>query len=331
MIGFFDLRPKEKTFLHKKFGDDHFYSEHEINQAPEGALVKLDTVCVFVNSSINREIISLLQSCDHITTRSTGTDHIDTDAAAEQGMSVSRVPSYGPHTIAEFTFALLLSVTRKVAEAYHQVRDHGTFTFTGLRGVDLLGKTIGVVGTGDIGSHVVQIADGFGMDIYAYDLQEKEELQKKYDVQYVESVERMLPELDVLTLHVPYTKETHHMIDSSALRKLPDTAYLINTARGGLVDTASLAESLQDKQLAGAGLDVLAHEDKLRQGQKLDTNEILQNSDQMFADYKLIGFDNTVVTPHIAFYTEESEQEILQTTTKNIRSFYQDDEPAYSA
>lgn len=330
MIGFFELRSAEKDFFRDEFGSDHFYSEDPIHQISIDTLADLDTVCVFVGSEIDQDIVDILEDCGHITTRSTGTDHIDTNAAHENNIAVSHVPSYGPQTIAEFTFGLLLSVSRKVARAYHQLRSHGEYSLEGLRGVDLYGKTIGVVGTGDIGSHVVKIADALGMDIMAFDVEERADLKKEHDVKYADSLERMLPGLDVLTLHVPHNENTHHLVDEAALKKLPDTAYLINTARGGLVDTRALAEALVDNDIAGAGLDVLAKEEKLREGKELDANQITKGSGQLLADYKLIGLNNTVVTPHIAFYTQESELQILETASKNIRSFYENTKPVHA-
>lgn len=327
MIGFFELRQAEKTFFQDEFGSEHYYSEKPIQQVPRSVLSDLDTVCVFVNSTVNQETVNQLKSCSHIATRSTGVDHIDKVAARDAGISVSHVPSYGPQTIAEFTFALLLNLTRQVASAYHQLRSHGEYSFEGFRGLDLHGKTIGVVGTGDIGSHVVQIADGFGMDIKAVDKQERSDLKDQHGVQYVDSFEGMLPELDVLTLHVPLTEETHHLVDKTAQEMLPDTAYLINTARGELIDTRALAQALVGGNLAGAGLDVLAREEKLREGKELTAVEITEESDELLADYKLIGLDNAIVTPHIAFYTRESESQILETTSENIRSFQSGGEP----
>lgn len=331
MIGFFELRPAERDFLHDEFGDNHIYSEQPISQVSQYTLADLDTACVFVNSDVDQEIITMLESCDHIATRSTGTDHIDVDAADGQGIVVSRVPSYGPHTIAEFAFGLLLSVTRKVADAYHQQRSHDTFSLTDFRGIDLRGKSIGIVGTGDIGAHVARIADGFGMEIYAYDVKQSDELAEKYGVRYVKSLQDMLPKLDVLTLHIPHTKETHNIIDRAEIDALPDTAYLINTARGGLVNTKALAQALEAGSLSGAGLDVLTQEGRLRTGQELNDDAAAEESEEILADYKLIRSQNAVVTPHIAFYTEESEQEILQTTSENIRSFRQNGEPVYTA
>lgn len=330
MIGFFELRQDEKAFFRDEFGSEHYYSEKPIQQVPSDVLPNLDTVCVFVGSTLDQNLLDSLESCSHIATRSTGFDHIDKVAAHEAGISVSHVPSYGPQTIAEFTFALLLNVTRKVAGAYHQLRSHDEYSFEGFRGVDLYGKTIGVVGTGDIGSHVVRIADGFGMDIKAVDKQERSDLKDQHGVQYVDSFEDMLPELDVLTLHVPLTEETHHLVDKTALKMLPDTAYVINTARGELVDTKALAQALVGGNLAGAGLDVLVREEKLREGQELNADEITEESDELLADYKLIGLDNAIVTPHMAFYTRESELQILETVTKNIRSFQNSGKPIHS-
>lgn len=329
MIGFFEVRQEEREQFSDEFGSGHYYSEDPIQGAPPEVLKKLEIASIFVDSEIEKSTISSLRNCKHITTRSTGFDHINVEAAHSEGISVSHVPSYGPETIAEFTFALLLNWTRNVSDAYHRVKSHNNYTWSGLRGMDLKGKSIGIVGTGDIGSQVVKIADGFGMDIHAYDVTRKDQLVTQHEVQYHDTLNEMLPELDVLTLHIPHNEETHHLIDKSTIERLPTDALLINTARGELVDSSSLATALKAGNLAGAGLDVMAKEGRLKNSTNQRPDPSGEGSATLLADRELIDLENVIITPHIAFYTKESEQQIISTTIDNIRTFQNNDQAVH--
>lgn len=330
MIAFFDVRDEEKELLLEVFGDGHLYVPENVEPAYFDQLGEVDTLCVFVTSEINKEVIDAMPTLKHIATRSTGADHIDIAYAKEKGITVSHVPGYGEQTVAEFAFALLLTLSRKIFDAYHQVREQGDYSFEHLRGFDLYGKTFGVVGTGKIGAHVARIAIGFGMNVVAYDISPDKALAKEIGFTYVDSLEDLLRQSDVVSLHVPYVKETHHMLNAETIGMMKDGVYLINTARGELIDTTALIGALKDGSIAGAGLDVLEGERDLKEEAELVqglTKEV--DVQVLLEDHVLIDMPNVVVTPHIGFYTKEAEQEIVETTIENIETFYKDGRPVH--
>lgn len=281
-----------------------------------------DAITVFVNSRLDGDVLAHFPSLRLIVTRSTGYDHIDLDYCRAQGITVSNVPDYGDYTVAEYVFALLLAISRHVPEALERTR-RGDFSQTDLRGFDLRGKALGVVGTGRIGRHTIEIARGFGMDVIAFDLHPDEALADALSFRYSSLVD-VLARADVVTLHVPATPKTHHLISDREFAAMKDGAVLINTARGDIVDVSALVRALADKRLAAAGLDVLPVEPLIR-----DEAEIFRsdgwdpNADahELLASHVLLRFSNVIITPHIAFYTDGALQRILDTTLSNIHAF----------
>jgi D-lactate dehydrogenase len=276
-----------------------------------------EVISVFVASQVTRQMLEKMPRLKLIATRSTGFDHIDMQAATAKGIIVTNVPTYGENTVAEFTFALILALSRKIYPAIKRVHEQGLFSYEGLRGFDLKGKIIGVIGTGKIGARVIKIAQGFEMEVLAYDPHPREDLGIKYA-----TLEDLLKKSDIISIHVPYMPATHHLINEENLKLVKPTAILINTSRGGLVDTMALLTSLKQKQLAGAGLDVLEEE-----GYIIDELNLLKghpNEEQLktiLADHELMQMDNVVVTPHNAFNTQEAMNRILDTTVLNIQAF----------
>ena len=327
MIAFCDVRDAEKMFLIDTFGEEHFYTKDVADASVLKNMTDIETLCVFVTSDVDKKVIDALPNLKHITTRSTGVDHIDVKYAQKKGIVVSHVPGYGEHTVAEFAFALLLTLSRKIFEAYHQVREKGDYSFAHLRGFDLHGKIFGVVGTGCIGAHAARIAQGFGMKVIAYDHSPREDL----NVEYKETLEDMLREADIVSLHVPYIPgKTHHLLNEERLSVMKRGAYLINTARGELIDTTALVRVLKEGHLGGAGLDVLEGERELKEEAELilgDQKEV--DVQTLLEDHILIDMPNVVVTPHLAFYTEEAERQIIETAIKNIDTFNKQGKPAY--
>jgi D-lactate dehydrogenase len=244
-----------------------------------------------------------------IATRSTGFDHIDLAAAKARGITVVNVPSYGENTVAEFAFALILALARRVIDADERVRETGTFSQTDLRGFDLAGKTLGVVGTGRIGAHLIRMAQGFDMKVIGFDAYPNTALAEKLGFPYV-SLPELLAASDIVTLHVPYNQQTHHLINTETITHLKKGSYLINTARGAIVETEALIEALKSETLAGAALDVLEEETKLQEGSALSEEN----------NY-LIAHPRVIVTPHVAFNTLEAVKRILDTTAENIKGF----------
>lgn len=282
-----------------------------------------EIISVFINSEVNSEIITSLPKLQLITTQSTGFDHIDLKFAKEKGIKVANVPSYGSRTVAEFTFGLILNLSRKIFDARKQLLD-GNFDTQELRGFDLCGKTLGVVGTGRIGKNVVKIANGFEMKIVAHDMFPDNEFAKKMSFDYV-NLGELLSRSDIVTLHTPYNESTYHLINKDNIHFFKKGAYLINTGRGELVETGALLGALTSNYLAGAGLDVLESERQLKEkGLMFAKNSDNKDFKTLFENYALINMSNVVVTPHVAFYSEEAEQEIKKTTIENIRCFLND-------
>ncbi len=278
----------------------------------------------FINSQVNKDIIDALPDLKFITTRSTGFDHIDTDYAHSRGILVSNVPVYGENTVAEHTFALILSIARNLKKAHFKASE-GDFSIKDLMGFDLRGKTIGVVGTGHIGLRVIKMAVGFSMKVLAFDPVQNQFLSEVLGFKYVD-FETLLKESDIITLHAPYNKKTHHIINEKNIELIKKGAVLINTARGGLVDTAALTKALDKHILSGAGLDVLEGEDIILEEKQL----LMRKKKDLYDPQKLqlalrncflLQRENVVFTPHIGFYSKEALQRILDTTIHNIMSF----------
>lgn len=281
-----------------------------------------DIISVFVDSRVDSDVISKFPNLKFIATRSTGFDHVDLDAAKSKNIKVSYVPTYGQDTVAEYTFALILSLSRKIFMSYHRVREEGSFSLDGLRGFDLKGKTLGVIGTGNIGRNVIRIAKGFEMNVLANDIKPDLELEKRMNFKYV-NLENLLRESDIVTLHVPAMKETRCLMNADTFSMMKNGAYFINTSRGEIVDTQALVKALKDGQLGGAALDVLEEEGAIKDELNLLTEGHPEehNLATVLANHILIDMPNVIVTPHNAFNTTEALKKILDTTIENIRGF----------
>jgi D-lactate dehydrogenase len=281
-----------------------------------------EILSVFVDSVVDKDLIAKMPNLKFIATRSTGFDHVDLAAAAARGITVSNVPSYGENTVAEFAFALLLALSRKIPQAYERVRETGSFSFDGLEGFDLAGKTLGVIGTGRIGKHSIRIGNGFGMKVLGFDAHPDPKLAAELNFTYG-SLESVLAASDVVTLHVPYMKETHHLMDEKAFAVIKPGAVLINTSRGAVVDTEAMVKTLKSGRLGGAGLDVLEEEGIVKDEMKFLTegHPNAENLKTALENHILIDLPNVIVTPHNAFNTREGKERILATTVENIAAF----------
>ena len=279
-----------------------------------------DIVSVFIYSKVTAEVIHKLPRLKAIATRSTGFDHIDIRAAGYRNISVSYVPSYGENTVAEHTFALILSLSRNVHKSYVRTL-RNDFSIEGLKGFDLKGRTIGVIGAGKIGLHVIRVAKGFGMDVVAFDINKDNFIAEVLGFRYL-PLDELLKVSDIITLHAPYNEHTHHLISKDNIKLIKKGALLINTARGGLVDTAALLEALDKGILSGAGLDVLEGEELIKEEKEiLHSASSLETLKSLLNDHVILAKDNVVFTPHIAFYSQEALLRILDTTIENITSF----------
>ncbi len=323
-IIFFEV-PKEEQgiFAGLLTGFDVLFFEEKLEEKNAGLAKDADVVSVFINSLLDKKALDLLPNLKFITTRSTGFEHVDLAYCAGKGIKVSNVPAYGPHTVAEFAFGLILNLSRNYINANNHLRGTTDFNFySSLQGFDLQGKTLGVIGTGKIGKNSVKIAKGFEMNVVAYDVYPDEKFAKENNFTY-KSLLEVLSESDIVTIHTPYTKENYHLINKDNISKMKKGSLLINTARGALVDTEALIWGIKEGIIKGAGLDVLEGERDL----KIE-NEIFGSTNAREVDYKMLVEDHiliempqVIVTPHIAFYSKEAEGEIIKTTIENINGF----------
>jgi D-lactate dehydrogenase len=318
---FFEVQPWEEQLL--KDGLEGFEVElhHEaLDEKTVSEAADAEVVSVFIYSELTAALIGKLSKTRLITTRSTGFDHIDTKAAKQQGIVVCNVPVYGETTVAEHTFALILSLSRGIHDSYERSR-RGDFSCESVQGFDLDGKTLGVLGTGRIGSKVIGIAKGFGMMVLAYDKYPKAELAESLGFGYVDW-QTLLRESDVVTLHLPLNSETHHFLNQESIRLMKPSAVVINTARGGLVDSQALTSALVENRIRGAGLDVLEEETLIREeAQLLLDNLPREQLAKMLQAHILLRLNNVVITPHCAFNSKESLERLIQMTIQNIRGF----------
>ena len=317
-IAFFEITDLEKQKFIDAFGtDETVFFEDTIQNVEVEKFKDAETLCVFVHSELTKELLENLPNLKLICTRSTGTDHIDAEYCKEKNIAIKNVPFYGENTVAEHTFALILSLSRKIHMSY--VRSiQGSFTTDGLQGFDLKDKTIGIIGGGRIGLHVARIAKSFGMHVRVYDIHQDTFLAELINFKYV-SLEELLKTSDIVSLHVPLNKYTEHIINEDSLKLFKKGALLINTARGGLVDTDALLKALDNKTLSGAGLDVIEGEELLVE-ENIFNSPIEKAAKLIVASKKLLDNENVVLTPHNAFNSIEAVNRIIDTTIDNLKN-----------
>lgn len=321
-IIFCEISPVERAYLKKsplaRYG--LAFHEEKIESAEPAALKKAEVLSIFIYSRITADVLKKAPRLKLIATRSTGFDHIDIAACRKRKIMVVNVPFYGENTVAEHTFALILALSRKVHQAYFRTI-RGDFSFEGLQGFDLKGKTIGIVGTGHIGLHAVRIAKGFGMNVIASDPAKDSLAAETLGFEYV-PFDALLADSDIISLHAPYNPSTRHMINKDDIKKIKRGALLINTARGALVETEALALALDQGLLAGAGLDVLEGEELIKEERQILSHEFsVDRLKTLLQNHILLNRENVVITPHIGFNSREAFLRILDTTVGNIRAF----------
>ncbi|HSG61218.1 MAG TPA: 2-hydroxyacid dehydrogenase [Pseudomonadales bacterium] len=316
-IAIFSRRHYEQESLQHAFANSpyqlHFFDVH-LN-ASHAALAKgCEVVCAFVNDILDAQTFTLLATGGTrlIALRCAGYNNVDIQAAKQCGIQVVRVPAYSPHAVAEHACALLLSLNRHIHKAYNRVRD-SNFSIEGLVGFDLHQKTVGVVGTGAIGTVFCQIMAGFGCHVLAYDPQPNAACREQ-GVEYV-PLEQLLALSDIISLHCPLTPDTHHLINTHSLDLCKPGAVLINTSRGGLIDSHAVITALKGGKLSGLGIDVYEEEGDVffeDLSSKVITDDVLM---------RLTTFPNVLMTGHQAFLTHEALQNIAQTTRANIDAY----------
>ncbi len=325
IISFFELEKWEEKYLSQELKKvknlklNFFFDPISKNKLKK--IKGSDILVPFIYSRINKEVIQVLPNLKYVTTMSTGFDHIDLAECKKRNIKVSNVPYYGENTVAEHTFALIFALARRLPESIERTMG-GSFSPKGLRGFDLKGKTIGLVGLGHIGEHAAKIAQGLGMKILASDPKPNKGIVKKYGVKYT-TLNNLLKNSDIVSLHAPYNEKTHYLINKKNIKLIKKGSYLINTARGGLVDTEALIWALKKNILAGAGLDVLEEECFIKEEKELLTKPFQKKCDlrKVLQGHMLIRDKRVLVTPHNAFNSGEALQRILDTTIENILAF----------
>ncbi|MBI2436741.1 MAG: hydroxyacid dehydrogenase [Candidatus Magasanikbacteria bacterium] len=315
---FTSILPELKPYLRSKLKN----LQLEISNKPlDLDKVNPDTeiLGVFVDSKVDMAVFEKLPKLKLIVTCSTGYDHIDLQVAKKRKVVVCNVPTYGENTVAQHALTLMLALSRKLFESVKRVKE-GVYDYHGLVGFDLKGKTIGIVGTGHIGIHVIDMLQGFEARIIAHDPCATKELAKTHNFELV-SWSTLLKESDIISLHVPLCDDTHYMINKSTIKKMKQGVYIINTARGGLVDAQALVEGLESGKVAGAGLDVLEQEAYLMHTQKITSKTSATEIETSLMENILIDHPHTIVTPHNAFNSVEALRRIMDTSIENVKMF----------
>ncbi len=313
----------EKDYFSKNLeGFEIEFLPGTIQDHPDYKDDKAEILSTFIKSHIGAEEMDRFPNLKLIATRSTGFNHIDLDEAKKRNIIVSNVPYYGENTVAEFAMGLLLTLSRNIYNAYNRVLERGSFSQEGLRGFDLKGKTIGIVGAGNIGRHTIKMAKGFDMNVVAFDVNRDDAFAKQMSFEYVD-FDTLLQTSDIICLHVPLNPHTHHLINKENISKIKKGAYLINTSRGEVVETLALVEALEKGILAGAGLDVIEEEEFMADESSLIFEDHSNPEDlkNVLANQYLIDHPNVIITPHIAFDTKEAIERIFATTVENIKNF----------
>ncbi len=313
-ITFFSTKPYDKEFFKKeneKFGFELEFYETHLGPHIANVIDNTDAVCVFVNDKVSAEVIKELatKKIKVIALRCAGFNNVDLEAAKAYGIKVCRVPAYSPEAVAEHAVAMLLTLNRKTHKAYNRVREQN-FSLNGLLGYDIHGKTVGIIGTGNIGRTFAKIMMGFGCKIIAFDVIANRDLEAM-GVTFLPLID-IFNQSDIISLHCPLTEQTHHIINKESLAMMKKGVTIINTSRGGLIDTKAAIDALKLKQLGYLGIDVYEQEDKLF-FRDLSNNIIEDDTIQ-----RLMSFPNVLVTAHQAFFTEDALQQISAVTLDNV-------------
>lgn len=323
-VAFYDTKPYDRVYFDEAAElakIDIVYHDFRLAEANAASAEGATAVCVFVNDKIDSACLEALTAMGIrlVALRCAGFNNLDVEAAKRLGMSVVRVPAYSPYSVAEHTVALLLTLNRKIHRAYNRVRELN-FSLGGLVGFDLHGKTVGILGTGKIGRIAARIFRGFGCEVLAYDLYPDEEWAEKNGISYREFGE-VLSGSDVISLHLPLTNESHHLLNGETISKMKPGAFLVNTSRGKLVDSAAVIQALKSGHLGGVALDVYEEEE----GVFFEDHSATALQDDVLS--RLLTFPNVLVTSHQAFLTEEALRAIAETTVDSIGRFAKGVEP----
>ena len=314
-ITFFSTQPYDKVFFEKQnidFGYELEFFETQLNEQIAKLIQDTDVVCVFVNDVVNESVIKKLakKNVKIIALRCAGFNNVDLEAAKKFGIKVCRVPSYSPEAVAEHAMPMILTLNRKTHKAYNRAREQN-FSLNGLLGFDLRGKTVGIIGTGNIGKAFAKIVKGFGCTVLAYDIVIDAKMEKD-GVTFV-SLQTIFKESEIISLHCPLNEHTEHIIDKKSIVLMKDHVMIINTSRGALIETVSVIEGLKEGKIGYLGIDVYEQEEKLFFRDL--SADIIQDD----AIQRLMSFPNVLVTAHQAFFTNEALTQIALVTFGNIQ------------
>ncbi|MCA9350125.1 2,3-bisphosphoglycerate-dependent phosphoglycerate mutase [Candidatus Nomurabacteria bacterium] len=330
LIYFYDTTEIDKQQITKGLIEtDHHWEFVDEQISTDNLNLETEVLSVFITSAVTAEIINALPKLKLIACRSTGFNNIDLNAAAAKGIAVENVPTYGDQTVAEYAFTLLLALSRKLPEAINSYDKN--VPVENMRGWDLKGKTLGVIGSGHIGQCAIKIANGFGMNVIAYDPYPNEQVASELGFKYVE-LDEVFINSDAITIHAPYFPSNHHIVNAEKLALMKPTAVLVNTARGELVDTKALADAMSQNKIAGVALDVIEGEQLMHlsedvaliRGIRRPQPDILEHSLELMALHKM---PNVILVPHNAFNTVEAIGRINDVTCQNIIKFWYGDVP----
>lgn len=320
-IAFFEIEEWEKEYISQSFTDKKlFFTTEKVQDEENQDFFQASVVSPFIYSSLNKEFIDKFPNLKLIATRSTGYDHIDLNYCKEKGITVVNVPSYGAHTVAEHTMGLILLISRNLIRTIQQSR-RGNYELKELTGFDLAGKTIGIIGAGKIGDKVMKLSLAFEMNVLLY-TRHPEDVEGIPHVKAV-SLDELLSDSDIVTLHLPHTPETHHIINKENIEKFKKGSILINTARGPLIETQALLDGLETGILKAVGLDVLEEEGGLKEERELLTDEYFKKTDirTQLMDHMLLDREDVYYTSHNAFNSVESVHQILDINNTNIKAY----------
>ncbi len=314
-VAFYDTKPYDRIWfdpLLSEYGYQAKFFDYKLTADTAVLARGCDAVCVFVNDEVDAAVIDALcaNGVGLIALRCSGYNNVDL-AAARDKIRVVRVPRYSPDAVAEYAMALLLTVNRKTHRAYVRTRDNN-FNINGLLGMDLAGKTAGVIGTGQIGSLFADICNGFKMRVLGYDIYPSDQ----FPYEYV-SLQDLFARSDIISLHCPLTPQTRHIVNADSIQQMKDHCFIINTSRGALIDTTALIEGLKSKKISGAGLDV--YEEEGEYFFEDFSNDIVEDDELA----RLLGFPNVIVSSHQGFFTREAMQAIAIVTVENLHNYEQ--------
>lgn len=317
-ITLFSTKSYDKEYFEKVNANFNFkisYHKSRLDASTAHRANGAQIVCLFVNDVADRQTLKILkdQGVQLIAMRCAGFNNVDLKAAGEYGIKVVRVPAYSPHAVAEYTLALMLTLSRKTHKAYARTRE-GNFSLHGLIGFDFYKKTAGIIGTGKIAKALIDALNGLGMNVIAYDVYKDEQYAKEHNFKYV-SLDELYANSDIISLHCPLTDDTKFIINKDSIAKMKNGVMIINTGRGQLIHTDDLIEALKSTKVGSAGLDVYEEEADYFFSDKSDT--ILQDDNLA----RLLTFNNVIVSSHQAFFTKEAVTNIVETTLENVKAF----------